>query len=65
VATAICAVALAPLRRRVQQLVDKRFYPPRRAALTAIEKLENRIHAGAAQPEELEETPRGSARCWR
>ncbi len=60
VATAICAVALAPLRRRVQQLVDKRFYPPRRAALTAIEKLQDRIHAGAAQPEELEGTLRAA-----
>jgi signal transduction histidine kinase len=60
VATAICAVALAPLRRHVQALVDKRFYPPRRAALTAIERLQDRIHAGAAQPEELEETLRAA-----
>jgi hypothetical protein len=38
-ATAACAAALAPLRRRLQRWVDRRLYPARRAALAALEDL--------------------------
>ena len=53
-ATAVCAVALAPLRSRLQRRVDRRLYPARQAALAAIEDLRRRTHEGTAQPEELE-----------
>jgi len=55
-ATAVCALALAPLRARLQRTVDRRLYPPRRAALLAIEELQKRIHTEQAQPEELEKS---------
>lgn len=55
-ATAVCALALAPLRARLQRMVDRRLYPPRRAALLAIEDLQRRIHTEQAQPEELEKS---------
>ena len=51
--TAICALALAPLRRRLQRLVDRRLYPLRRAALEALDELLRRVHAGQARPEEV------------
>jgi signal transduction histidine kinase len=54
-ATALGAVALAPLRRRLQGSVDRRLYPLRRAALSAIADLHAAIHAGRAQPEQLAE----------
>ncbi|GAA0621792.1 two-component sensor histidine kinase [Kribbella sandramycini] len=54
IATAVCALVLSPLRTRLQRLVDRRLYPPRRAALAAIEDLQRRIHTEQAQPEELE-----------
>jgi len=54
VATAACALVLSPLRVRLQRLVDRRLYPPRRAALAAIEDLQRRIHTERAEPEELE-----------
>jgi signal transduction histidine kinase len=53
-ATAACALVLSPLRARLQRVVDRRLYPPRRAALLAIEDLQRRIHTEQAQPEELE-----------
>jgi signal transduction histidine kinase len=56
IATAACALVLAPLRARLQRLVDRRLYPPRRAALLAIEDLQRRIHTDQAQPEELEKS---------
>lgn len=55
-ATAVCALVLAPLRARLQRAVDRRLYPPRRAALLAIEDLQHRIHTEQAQPEELEKS---------
>jgi signal transduction histidine kinase len=61
-ATAVCAVALAPLRTRLQRWVDRRFYPLRRAALVAIEDLRAGTHAGTAVPEELEEALRTALR---
>ncbi|MFC6083679.1 sensor histidine kinase [Sphaerisporangium aureirubrum] len=53
-ATAVCAAALTPLRSWVQRRVDSRLYPARRAALSAIEDLQRRTHAGTARPEQLE-----------
>ncbi|MEU4395490.1 histidine kinase [Kribbella sp. NPDC023855] len=61
-ATAVCAVALAPLRARLQRVVDRGLYPPRRAALLAIEDLQRRIHTEQAQPEELEKSLRTALR---
>lgn len=54
VATAVCATALAPLRTRLRDRVDRRIYPSRRRVLDAVGDLQTRVHAGAAQPEELE-----------
>ncbi|WP_405061591.1 histidine kinase [Kribbella sp. NBC_01505] len=56
VATAACALVLSPLRVRLQRLVDRRLYPPRRAALAAIEDLQRRIHTEQADPEDLEKS---------
>jgi signal transduction histidine kinase len=53
-ATALAAVALAPLRKNLQRHVDRRLYPRREAALAAIEELMQRTHAGLSQPEDLE-----------
>ncbi|TCC39720.1 sensor histidine kinase [Kribbella sindirgiensis] len=61
-ATAVCALILAPLRSRLQRAVDRRLYPPRRAALLAIEDLQRRIHTEQAQPEDLESALRGALR---
>ncbi len=61
-ATAVCALALSPLRVRLQHQVDRRCYPARRAALAAIEDLRDRMHAGEAAPEQLEEALRQALR---
>ena len=60
--TAICAVALAPLRRRLQRRIDRRLYPLRQGTLTALAELLARVHAGAARPEEVEQVLRDSLR---
>ncbi|MFD2764448.1 sensor histidine kinase [Micromonospora eburnea] len=61
-ATAVCALALSPLRVRLQREVDRRFYPARQAALATIEDLRDRMHAGEAAPEGLEEALRQALR---
>jgi signal transduction histidine kinase len=61
-ATVVCAVLLAPLRTRLRRLVDHRLFPPRRAALQAIEDLQHRVHTRGAQPEELESVLRTALR---
>ncbi|MGW3508457.1 histidine kinase [Streptomyces sp. NPDC000994] len=61
-ATAVCAAALSPLRSRLQRWVDGRFYPARQAALTAIEGLRVRTHAGQDRPERLEQALREALR---
>jgi len=61
-ATAVCAVALSPLRVRLQRRVDRRLYPMRRAALAAIETLNQDTRSGRARPEELESRLRGALR---
>ncbi|MGW6441776.1 sensor histidine kinase [Lentzea sp. NPDC055074] len=61
-ATAICAILLTPVRRRLQRVVDRRLFPRTRAALLAIEDLQHRVHTQTAQPEELEETLRTALR---
>ena len=61
-ATAVCAVALAPLRTRLQRWVDRRLYPRRQAALAAIDDLRARTNAGTAHPEQLEEALRTALR---
>ena len=49
-ATAICAVALSPLRHRLQRRVDGRLYPLRQAAFTAVDGLHHDAAAGRATP---------------
>ncbi len=61
-ATAMCAIALAPLRTRLQRGVDRRLYPARRAALAAIERLSLDTRSGLASPERLEGTLRTALR---
>ena len=41
--TAACVITLAPVRDRVQRVVDRRLYPVRRAALSALDDLLPRI----------------------
>jgi signal transduction histidine kinase len=54
VVTALAAVAIAPLRARLQRRVDRRLYPVRWAALAAVDDLRSRVDAGTARPEELQ-----------
>lgn len=54
-ATAITMLALAPVYRRVHAQVERRLYPSRAIAIRAIQELQRAIHAGDAQPEQLEE----------
>ena len=54
VVTALAAVALAPLRARLQRRVDRRLYPARWAALQAVDDLRSRVDAGTARPEDLQ-----------
>ena len=61
-ATAICAAALAPLRGRLQRAVDRRLYPARAAALTALAELRRGTDAGLARPEQLEAALRTALR---
>jgi signal transduction histidine kinase len=61
-ATAVCAVALSPLRTRLQRGVDRRLYPLRRAALAAIEALNRDSRIGQASPEQLENLLRTTLR---
>ncbi|HZC12887.1 MAG TPA: histidine kinase dimerization/phosphoacceptor domain-containing protein, partial [Thermoleophilaceae bacterium] len=53
-ATALTALAIAPTRRRLQRVVDRRLYPLRQAALDAIERLGRSVAVGEARPEQLQ-----------
>jgi signal transduction histidine kinase len=57
-ATAGCAIALSPLRRRLQRQVDRRLYPVRQRALTALVDLRAATDAGHARPEDLQDVLR-------
>jgi signal transduction histidine kinase len=61
-ATAVCALALTPLRYRLQRGVDRHLYPLRRAAFAAIDGLHHEASAGRATPEELESVLRTALR---
>ncbi|MGH3459327.1 sensor histidine kinase, partial [Aeromicrobium sp.] len=61
-ATAICAVALTPLRHRLQRRVDGRLYPLRRAAFAAIDGLHYDAAAGRSTPEQLQPVLRTALR---
>jgi signal transduction histidine kinase len=61
-ATALSAVALAPLRSRLQRRVDRRLYPARSAALAAVDDLRRAVDAGRARPERLEPVLRSALR---
>ena len=61
-ATAVCALMLSPARARLKGVVDRVFYPPRQAALAAIDQLQQRIHTERAHPEEFEQVLRVALR---
>jgi len=61
-ATAICALALSPLRHRLQRRVDGRLYPLRRAAFAAIDGLHHDASAGRSTPEQLQPVLRTALR---
>jgi signal transduction histidine kinase len=61
-ATTLAAVILSPLRHRLQQAIDRRMYPQRRAALAALDGLYRDAGAGRAQPEELQSVLRAALR---
>jgi signal transduction histidine kinase len=52
--TAIFALGLSPIRRRLQRVVDQRLYPRRRAAFEALDTLYREASAGRARPEALQ-----------
>jgi signal transduction histidine kinase len=56
--TAVTAVALAPVRTRLQRGVDRRLYPMRRAALQAIDDVRASISVHEGGPEQLQEALR-------
>jgi signal transduction histidine kinase len=53
VATAACVLLLAPVRARAQRLIDRWFYPTRKAALVAVTQLHADTASGLARPEQL------------
>lgn len=61
-ATAICALALSPLRHRLQRRVDGRLYPLRRAAFAALDGLHSDAAAGRSTPERLQPVLRTALR---
>ena len=62
VVTALCAVALAPLRSRLQRAVDARLYPLRPNAFAALDDLHRSTGGGQTAPEELERVLRAALR---
>jgi signal transduction histidine kinase len=62
VVTAGCALALAPLRFRLQHAVDRRLYPLRPAAFAALDTLQRDVGSGLARPEQLEAVLRTALR---
>jgi signal transduction histidine kinase len=62
IATGVSAVALAPLRTRLQRRVDARLYPLRQAVRAELARLRDRIDDGRARPEDLEDTLRRALR---
>ncbi len=59
---AACAMALLPLGRRVQRVVDARIYPLRRRAMLALDALQREVTAGTAEPERLQDALRAALR---
>lgn len=53
-ATAVSALLLAPVHRRMKRFIDARLYPLRRAGVAAIRELGDRVNSGDARPEDLE-----------
>ena len=53
--TLIAAVAFRPLRRRVQDLVDRRFARERYSATVRIDAFMERLRAGTEQPDRVED----------
>jgi len=62
IVTALCAVALSPLRARLQRAVDGRLYPLRAGAFAAIDTLHRDAGSGRARPEELQTVLRTALR---
>jgi len=61
-ATATVAVAFLPLRRRLQDAVDRRLSRSRYDAVAVIRSLEDAIRDGRAEPEEIERALRDALR---
>ena len=61
-AAALCAFALTPLHARVGRIVDRRLYPRRRAAFDAVDRLQDAVGRGEAQPETLQAVLRTALR---
>jgi signal transduction histidine kinase len=53
-ATAVAALAIAPIRRRAGEMVDRRIYPMRAELHRVLADLRRDIDAGIAQPEDVE-----------
>lgn len=53
-ATAVCALALVPLRTRLQHFISRRVYPQRSEVLDAIASLWKGTDAGTRPPEDLQ-----------
>jgi signal transduction histidine kinase len=53
--TALAAIALSPLRRRLQGRIDRRLYPARRAAFSAIDQLHRETLTLQAAPEQVQQ----------
>ncbi len=62
VATALSALALAPLRTRLRGRVDRRLYPLRQRVGAALARLRTDIDAGRARPEDLQPVLRDALR---
>jgi signal transduction histidine kinase len=58
IATALCALALSPLRSRVLRAVERRRHPQQVAALEAVAAVTARVHAGRAAPEDVQDVLR-------
>ena len=53
-ATAICTLSFTRLRRRVQAVVDRRFYADREVALAIVRRFVEEVREGRTKPEQVE-----------
>ncbi len=55
-AAVACTLSINPLRRRVQPVIDRRFYADRRIALATVNRFVTDVRDGRAPPEQVERT---------